>query len=75
MERQTFWKWSQLINSSHICTCYFTDTVEKKSIWSVTNNEDLWSGEGEHLKTEEKQKWNKNQLLAKFNLNYSEDGC
>lgn len=48
---------------------------KKKSIWSVTNNEDLRSGEGEHLKTEKKQKQNKNQLLAKFNLNYSEDGC
>lgn len=41
----------------------------------MTNNEDLRSGEGEHLKTEKKQKRNKNQLLAKFNLNYSEDGC
>lgn len=67
-ERQTFSKWFQLINSSHISRCYFTNTVGKKSIRSVTNNEDLSSGDGEHLKTEEQQKWNKNQLLAMFNL-------
>lgn len=37
MKMQTFWKWFQLINSSHISRCYFTDTVEKNQygVWQI----------------------------------------